>query len=184
MKYIKEDIENILKKQKEKEGKVFEIDFKIDGYQQRLELAGTVYEDTEKETIENMQLKGQPYDSIHSNTNKTSDKVADTAINYKKEQRHVNKEDRDYLESEIDRLKLEKDTLNKQIARVKSWIDKLNTEEAIILEEFYINNEGKNWDKAVKAYNENEKINKELQKRRLKEISNNAIEKILKIVNI
>ena len=46
----------------------------------RLEYAGTVYEETENEIIENMQLAGQAYDSIHSNTNKISDKCRDGKI--------------------------------------------------------------------------------------------------------
>lgn len=83
--YIKEDVEKMLREHKENESKLTEIDLKTEEYQQRLEYAGTVYEDTEKEVIENMQIAGQSYDNIHSNTNKISDKVSNTAINYKKE---------------------------------------------------------------------------------------------------
>lgn len=182
MQYIKEDIENMLKEHKENEGKLFEIEIKIDEYQNRLDYAGTVYEDTDKEVIENMQLSGQPYDSIHSNTNKVSDKVSNTAIHYKKEQYHINKEDRIFLENEIERLNGEKYILNKKIARVKNWLDKLDERESTILEEFYIKNKGKDWSKTVKQYNR--KIDKELQKRQLVTIRDNAIEKILKIINI
>ena len=57
LKYIKEDVEAMLTKHKENEGKLFETELKIDEYKKRLEYAGTVYEDTEKEVIENMQLK-------------------------------------------------------------------------------------------------------------------------------
>lgn len=182
MSYIKEDIENMLKKHKENEGKLFEIELKIDEYENRLEYAGTVYEDTQEEVIQNMQLAGQPYDSIHSNTNKISDKTSDTAINYKKQLNHINKEDRVFLENEIRRLKTEKEELNKKIARIKNWLDKVDNREKIILEEFYINNKGKNWDKAVKSYNT--LVDKELQKRQLATIRDKAIEKILSITNI
>lgn len=182
MQYIKEDIENMLKEHKENEGKLFEIELKIDEYQNRLDYAGTVYEDTDKEVIENMQLAGQPYDSIHSNTNKVSDKVSSTVIHYKKEQYHINKEDRIFLENEIERLNGEKDILNKKIARIKNWLDKLDERESTILEEFYIKNKGKDWNKAVKQYNR--RIDKELQKRQLVTIRDDAIEKILKIINI
>lgn len=182
MKYIKEDIEALLIKHKENEGKLFEIELKIDEYKKRLEYAGTVYEDTEKETIENMQLAGQVYDNIHSNTNKISDKVSLTAINYKKEQMYINKEDRDFLETELERLKIEKEELNKKIVRVKNWLEKLGSKEVTVLEEYYINNKGKNWDRAVKAYNQKEE--KSLQKRQLKTIRDKAIEEILDIVNI
>lgn len=182
MSYIKEDIENMLKKHKENEGKLFEIELKIDEYENRLNYAGTVYEDTQEEVIQNMQLAGQPYDSIHSNTNKISDKTSNTAMNYKKELIHINKEDRVFLENEIRRLETEKEDLNKKIARVKNWLDKIDSREALILKEFYINNKGKNWDKAVVAYNKN--TDKELQKRQLVTIRDKAIEKILNIINI
>lgn len=182
MEYIKEDIEAMLIKHKENEGKLFEIELKIDEYKKRLEYAGTVYEDSEKEIIENMQLAGQAYDNIHSNTNKISDKVSSTAINYKKEQTHINKEDRDFLETELDRLDIERKELNKKIARVKNWLDKINREEATILEEFYINNKAKNWDKVVDVYNKKEY--KELTKRQIQTKRDVAIEKILEMVNV
>lgn len=181
-KYIKEDIENLLIEHNENEGKLIEINLKLEEYQQRLNYSGTVYQDTEKEVIENMQLAGQPYDSIHSNTNKVSDKVSSTAMNYHKEEYHINKEDRGFLINEINRLNNEKDITNKKIARVKNWLDKIDTREATILEEFYVRNKGKNWDKAVKQYNKKE--DKELQKRQLTTLRDNGIEKILKIVNI
>ena len=143
-KYIKEDVEKMLIEHKENEGKKIEIELKLEEDQQRLDYAGTVYEDSEKEVIENMQISGQPYDSVHSNTNKISDKVSNTAMNYKKELSHINKEDRDFLNSEINRLTLEKDRIDKKIVRVKNWLDKLDDREATIIEEFYINNKGKN----------------------------------------
>ena len=138
-KYIKEDVEKMLIEHKENEGKKIEIELKLEEDQQRLDYAGTVYEDSEKEVIENMQISGQPYDSVHSNTNKISDKVSNTAMNYKKELSHINKEDRDFLNSEINRLTLEKDRIDKKIVRVKNWLDKLDDREATIIEEFYIN---------------------------------------------
>ena len=182
MEYIKEDVEKMLREHKEDEGKKIEIELKLEEYEQRLDYSGTVYEDTEKEVIENMQMAGQNYDSIYCNTNKISDKVSSTAINYKKELRYINKQDRAFLKSEINRLELEKEKINKKIVRVKNWLDKLDSREATILEEYYINNKGKNWDKAIKYYNKKE--DKSLQKRQLKTIRDNAIEKILKMANI
>lgn len=125
---------------------------------------------------------GQTYDSIHSNTNKITDKVSSTAINYKKEQTHINKEDRDSLETEIDRLNIQKSELNKKIARVKNWLDKLNERESFILEEFYINNKGKNWGKVVKEYSK--KYEKDLTDRQLRTTKEKAIQNVLKIVNV
>ena len=85
MKYIKEDIEAILTKHKEHEAQLTEIKLKIEEYDERLKHAGTVYEDTENEVIENMQLSTPSLENINSNTNKISDKVISTAMNYKKE---------------------------------------------------------------------------------------------------
>lgn len=179
--YIKEEIEKILINHKENEGKLFEIELKLDEYQKRLEYAGTVYEDTEDEVIENMQLAGQPYDSIHSNTNKVSDKVSSTAMKYKKEQIHINKEDRIFLEKEINRLTLEKEDIDKKIVRVTNWLDKIEEKQKCIIEEYYINNKGKNWNRAVNEYNLQ---NKELTERQLRTIRDEGINNILKIVNI
>ena len=124
--FTKEDVEKMLIGHKENEGKKTEIELKLDEYQQRLDYAGTVYEDTENEVIENMQIAGQPYDSIHSNTNKITDKVSSTAMNYQKELNYINKEDRDFLKSEINKLEVKKDLINKKVVRVKSWLDKLD----------------------------------------------------------
>lgn len=102
-------------------------------------------------------------------------------MNYNKEQYHINKEDRDYLENEIARLQNEKDRIDRNVARVKNWLDKLNDKESFILTEFYIKNKGKNWNKAVKEYN---KKQNELSERQLRNIRDEGIENILKIVNV
>lgn len=106
--YIREQLEGMLKNYKEDEAKLTELQLKTEEYEERLAYAGTVYEDTEEDIIENMQLAGQPYDSIHSNTNKISDKTANTVMNYKKEERHINKEDRAFLERKIREFEAEK----------------------------------------------------------------------------
>ena len=100
-KYIKEDIEKMLRNHKKDEAKLTEVQLKKEEYQEQLYYAGTVNEDTEKEVIENMQIAGKAYDSIRSNTNSISDKVLDTAINYQKELNYINKFDREYLNSKI-----------------------------------------------------------------------------------
>ena len=104
MHYIKEDVERMLIEHKENEGKLLEIELKIDEYENRLNYAGTVHQDTAREVIESMQLAGQAYDAIHSNTNKVSDKTANTAINYREELNHINREDRDFLIREHEKV--------------------------------------------------------------------------------
>ena len=101
MKYMKEDLERMLKKYKKNEAQLTEIRLRKEEYQEELYYAGIVYEDTDREIIENMQLAGQGYDNIHINTNKISDKVSSTAMNYQKERYYINKRDRTYLESKI-----------------------------------------------------------------------------------
>lgn len=178
-KYIKEDVEKMLTEHKEKEAQLTEIDLKMEEYQQRLDYAGTVYEDTEEEVIENMQIAGQAYDTIHSNTNKISDKVSNTVMNYQKELNHINKEDREYLINKIKELDKQKTQLNKVVVRVKNMINPLTQEEKFVIETYYMNKS--KWDYVEKAYfNEFEKYKsiKQLQTYR-----DNAIKRMLKILN-
>lgn len=182
MQYIKEDVERMLIEHKENEGKLLEIELKIDEYENRLNYAGTVHEDTAREVIESMQLAGQAYDSVHSNTNKVSDKTSSTAINYRKELNYINREDRDFLERELERLKEEKENTNKKVVRVINWLDKITSEQKKVIMLFYINNKGKNWDKVVKEYSL--EYNKDISERGLRKIRDKALESILKMVNI
>ena len=149
-KYIKEDIETMLKNHLRNQAKLTEIELKKDEYNKRLEYAGTVYEDTEEEIIENMQLVGQAYDSIHSNTNKISDKVSSTAMNYHKEQYHINKEDRSFLENKIMELDMIKDELDKKIVRVENMMIPLSSEEKFIIKTYYM--EKSKWDYVSQQY--------------------------------
>lgn len=182
MNYIKEDVEKMLKEHKENKGRLFEVDLKIDEIKERLEYAGTVNEETKEEAIEGMQLSGHEYDNIPAKTNKTTDKTYNTAINYKKEQRHVNREDRDFLERELENLKREKKELDKKIARVNNWLDKVEEREAFVLRELYINNKGKNWKRVIEEYKN--QYGRELTDRQLRTTRDKAIQTILKIVNV
>lgn len=182
MEYIKEDVEKMLKEHKENEGRLFEVDLKIDGIKERLEYAGTVNEETKEEAIEGMQLSGHGYDNIPAKTNKTTDKTYNTVINYKKEQRHINREDREFLERELEKLKQEKKELDKKIARVNNWLDKVEEREAFVLRELYINNKGKNWKKVIEEYKN--QYGKELTDRQLRTTRDKAMQTILKIINV
>lgn len=182
MTYIKEDIERMLIKHKENEGKKVEVELQLEQYEEELKLAGTVYQDTDEEVIESMQFLGKGYDNVYSNTNKTSDKTATTAINYKKEKEHINKFDIGYLQNKIEELKIEKDKIDKQIVRVENWKDKITEEQKIVISLFYIENKGRNWNKVIDEYNR--EYNKEMTDRGLKKIRDKAIDSILKMVNI
>ena len=177
MEHIKEDIEKMLREHPTNEAKLTEIQLKKEEYQEQLYYAGTVYEDTDKEVIENMQLSGQSYDSIHSNTNKISDKVSSTAMNYQKEQIHINKEDRQYLERKIQEDEEKK--LDKKIVRVKNMMNPLSREEKFVIETYYMDKS--KWDYVEKAYFkefEKYKCVKQLQTYRDK-----AINSMIKIIN-
>ena len=138
MQYIKEDVETMLKDHLKNQAKLTEIQLKKEEYEKRLEYAGTVYEETENEIIENMQLAGQAYDSIHSNTNKVSDKVLNTAMNYHREERHINKEDRQFLQTKLEELNKLKDELDKKIVRVENMINQLSAEEKFVVKIYYM----------------------------------------------
>lgn len=182
MKYIKEDLEKMLKNHLKDEAKLTEIKIKKEEYQERLFHAGTVYEDTDKEIIENMQLAGQAYDSIHSNTNKITDKVSDTAINYHKEQHYINKEDRQYLEKKIAEFEEEEKRLDKIIVRVKNLLTILSKKQKFIISEFYINNEKGDWKKVQKEYENT--FPKDLSIKQLQNIRDVAIKDMLEVLNV
>lgn len=150
MKYIKEDLEKMLKEHLKNEAKLTEIQLKKEEYQERLQYAGTVYEDTKEEIIENMQLSGQAYDSIHSNTNKISDPTANTVINYHREEKHINKEDRSFLEKKILECEAEEKKLNKIIVRVKNLINQLSKEQRFVINSYYL--EKSKWDYVSNQY--------------------------------
>lgn len=180
MKYIKEDIEAILTKHKEHEAQLTEIKLKIEEYDERLKHAGTVYEDTENEVIENMQLSTPSLENINSNTNKISDKVISTAMNYKKEMNYINKEDRDYLERKLEEFKEEEKRLNKKVVRVKNLLNRITKEERFVIELFYL--ERSKWDYIEKEYFNEFERHKSIKQ--LQTYRDNAIEKMLNIINI
>ena len=182
MEYIKEDVEVMLRNHKKDEAKLTEIQIKKDECQEELNYAGTVYEDTEKEVIENMQLAGQAYDSIHSNTNKISDKVSNTAINYSKEITYINKKDRKHLESKIAQYETEESILNKKIVRVKNLLTILSDKQRFIINEFYINSEKGDWKKVSKQYQNT--FPKDLTIKQLQNIRDVAIKDMLEVLNI
>ena len=150
MQYIKEDVETMLKDHLKNQAKLTEIQLKKEEYEKRLEYAGTVYEETENEIIENMQLAGQAYDSIHSNTNKVSDKVLNTAMNYHREERHINKEDRQFLQTKLEELNKLKDELDKKIVRVENMINQLSAEEKFVVKIYF--KEKSKWDYVSQQY--------------------------------
>ena len=179
-KYIKEEVESILQLHKEKEAQLIEIKLKIEEYEERLRYSGTVYQDSDNEVIENMQLSGQAFDSIYSNTNKITDKTASTAIHYKKELNHINKEDRSYIEAKLEEFKAEEKRLDKEVVRVKNLLNRITKEERFVIELFYL--ERSKWDYIEKEYFNEFERHKSIKQ--LQTYRDNAIEKMLNIINI
>ena len=179
-KYIKEEVEVMLKEHKENEAKLTEIKLKEEEYQERYNYAGTVYEDSEREVIENMQITGQTYDSIHSNTNKITDKVSSTAMNYHKEIGHINKEDREYLERKLEEFKKEENALNKKVVRVKNLLNRITKEERFVIELYYLDNA--KWDYVEKEYFSEFERHKSIKQ--LQTYRDNALHKMLNIINV
>lgn len=180
MQYIKEDVERMLKDHLKNQAKLTEIQLKKEEYEKRLEYAGTVYEETENEIIENMQLAGQAYDSIHSNTNKVSDKVLNTAMNYHKEERHINKEDRQFLQTKLEELNKLKDELDKKIVRVENMINQLSAEEKFVIKIYYM--EKSKWDYVSQQYCMEFQNPKSINQ--LLNIRDTAIKSMLDVLNI
>ena len=180
MQYIKEDVETMLKEHLKNQAKLTEIQLKKEEYEKRLEYAGTVYEETENEIIENMQLAGQAYDSIHSNTNKVSDKVLNTAMNYHREERHINKEDRQFLQTKLEELTKLKDELDKKIVRVENMINQLSAEEKFVIKIYYM--EKSKWDYVSQQYCMEFQKPKSINQ--LLNIRDTAIKSMLDVLNI
>lgn len=150
MKYIKEDVEKMLKEHPKNQAKLTEIEIKKEEYEKRLEYAGTVNKETDEEVIENMQLSGQAFDSIHSNTNRITDITAKTAMNYHKEINYINREDRSFLERKIEELTELKNNLDKKIVRVENLIYQLSAEEKFIIKTYYM--QKAKWDYVSQQY--------------------------------
>ncbi len=150
MQYIKEDVEKMLIEHQKNKSKLTEIQLKREEYQQRLNYAGTVYEDTPDEIIAGMQLGGQTYDGVHSNTNKISDKTYSTAATYHKEERHINKEDILFLKRKLLEYEKIENSLNKKIVRVKNLLDQLSAEEEFIIRVYYM--QKAKWDYVSQQY--------------------------------
>lgn len=180
MQYIKEDVERMLKDHLKNQAKLTEIQLKKEEYEKRLEYAGTVYEETENEIIENMQLAGQAYDSIHSNTNKISDKVLNTVMNYHREERHINKEDRQFLQNKLEELTKLKDELDKKIVRVENMINQLSAEEKFVIKIYYM--EKSKWDYVSQQYCMEFQKPKSINQ--LLNIRDTAIKSMLDVLNI
>lgn len=179
-KYIKEDLEKMLREHTKNQAKLTEVELKKEAYEKRLEYAGSVNEETDKEIIESMQLSGQAYDSIHSNTNKISDTTANTAMRYQKEMHHVNIEDRAYLERKISELTEIKDELDKKIVRVKNLLQQLSAEEEFIIKIYYM--QKSKWDYVSQQYCVEFQKPKSINQ--LLNIRDSAIKSMLEVLNI
>lgn len=180
MKYIKEDVENMLKTHKKNEAKTTELELKIAEYENRLEYAGTVHEESDDEVIRSMQLSCNTSEAASGRTNKISNVTETTAMNYQKEKVHINREDREFLQYKIDEFKAEKDRLDKQAVRVKNMINQLTIEQRFVIETYYT--ERAKWDYVQDRYYEEFKIPKNA--RQLQRYKEEALESMLEVLNV
>lgn len=180
MEYIKEDLEKMLRNHLKNEAKLTEIKLKQEEYEERLQYAGTVYEDSKEDVIEGMQLSGQAIsDMPKGNTNKVSDTTYNTVVGYSKEINHINKEDRIYLENKIEQCKKETDKLNKAVVRVNNMLNQLSNEEEFIIKSYYMRRS--KWDYVANEYFEEFQKPKSINQ--LLNIRDNAIISMLDILN-
>lgn len=178
--YIKEDLETMLRNHLKNEAKLTEIQLKQEEYEERLQYAGTVYQDNKEDVIEGMQLSGQAISDIpRSNTNKVSDTTYNTVVGYNREINHINKEDRAYLERKILECEEEKKKLDKQIVRVNNMLQQLSNEEEFIIKSYYMRKS--KWDYVANEYYEEFQKPKSINQ--LLNIRDNAITSMLEILN-
>lgn len=181
MKYIKEELETMLRNHRKNEAKLTELEIKQEEYEERLLYAGTVYQDSKEDVIEAMQLSGQVIsDMPRGNTNKVSDSIYNTVVGYNREINYINKEDREFLENKIDLCKKEKAKLDKAIVRVNNLLNQLSSEEEFIIESYYMKKS--KWDYVANEYFEEFQKPKSINQ--LLNIRDNAIESMLDILNI
>ena len=178
--YIKEDVEVMLRNHLKNEAKLTEIELKKEEYEEELQYAGTVYETTKEDAIKSMQLSGKGYDTVNSHTNKVSDTVHSTVINYYKEKRHINKENREFLERKIRECEEEKKKLDKVVVRVKNMLTQLTEEENFVIVTYYMRRS--KWDYVEKAYFDKFEIHKTIKQ--LQTYRDNAMNSMLEILNI
>lgn len=180
MKFVKEDLENMLREHKKNEAKILEINIKLEEYENRLEYAGTVYEESDEEIIKSMQLSSNVSEVPSGKINKISNVTEKTAMNYQKERVHINREDRIFLESKLKELEKEKDRLNKQVVRVKNLLNQLSSEEKFIVETYYIDKA--KWDYVSQRYCAEFQKSKTINQ--LINVKNKALESMLEVINI
>lgn len=180
MEYIKEDLETMLRNHLKNEAKLTEIKLKQEEYEERLEYAGTVYQDSKEDAIEGMQLSGQVISDIpRSNTNKVSDITYNTVAGYSRELNYINKEERTYLENKIEQCKQEIEKLNKVIVRVNNMLQQLSNEEEFIIKLYYMRRA--KWDYVANEYYEEFQKPKSINQ--LLNIRDNAMRSMLEILN-
>lgn len=181
MKYIKEDIETMLREHKKNEAKKIEIQLKKEEYEERLKYSGMVHQEEEKEVIESMQLNSPVISDIpKSQTNKISDTTSNTVIRYKKEINYINKEDRQELERKIRECEQIEAELDKKIVRVQNMLEQLSKEQKFVITSYYL--EKSKWDYVANEYYE--EYNKPKSINQLLNIRDEAMKSMLDIVNI
>lgn len=180
MKYIKEDLEIMLRDYLKNESKLREVQLKKEEYEERLKYAGTVYMEDKDEIIEGIQLASQDYNRIKSNTNKISDMTAFVAMNYKKEENYINKEDKTYLKSKILECEEEEKRLNKIIIRIKNLLEQLTKEEEFVIRTYYMKK--CKWEFVEEEYFE--KFERHKSVKQLQTYRDSAIKSMLDIINI
>ncbi len=180
MEYIKEDLEAMLRSHLKNEAKLTEIKLKQEEYEERLQYAGTVYQDSKEDIIEGLQLSGQAISDIpRGNTNKVSDTTYNTVVGYNRELNHINKENRTYLENKIEQCKKEIEKLNKVIVRVNNMLQQLSNEEEFIIKSYYMRRA--KWDYVANEYYEEFQKPKSINQ--LLNIRDNAMKSMLEILN-
>ena len=152
----------------------------MEEYQESLNYAGTVYQSEKEDVIENMQLGGSGYDDVHNISNKISDTVFNTTVNYHKEENHINKANREELGRKIAKCEIEKAQLNKIIVRVKNMLEQLSEEERFVVEIYYMKKA--KWDYVERAYFDEFEVHKTVKQ--LQTYRDSAFKSMLEVLNV
>lgn len=179
MKYIKEDVESMLRMQKKNEAKILELDIKIEECKNELYYAGSIYEESDKEVIEGKQLSNNILEIPTGKTNRISNKTENIALSYQKDKVFINNKNRADLKNKLVIFEEQKERLDKKVVRVKNMLNQLPIEEKFVIETYYM--EKSKWDYVEKKYFEEFELHKTIKQ--LQRYRENALDSMLDVIN-
>lgn len=100
-------------------------------------------------------------------------------MNYHKEEYHINREDRVFLQAKIKEFEKIKSELDKKIVRVENMLKQLSEDEEFVVRKYYMKKS--KWNYVEKAYFDNFETHKSIKQ--LQAYRDKALDSMLDIIN-